>query len=162
MNFVRVVILIITLIYDTIKLIKNSKLWRCNMENILAFSLATIAFLFFIIAVSKSVIHSDLGDWCKIIILAVLNFVIYCLLQYSYGFIQWTIRLNKFDSYPYKNPFCMLVIIYCIISFILLGIQFIKYEKNEYGIKRTVLFLFAIHILAILLVIFFSPFNNWF
>lgn len=52
------------------------------MENILAFSIATIAFLFFIIAVSKSVINSNLGDWCKIIILAVLNFVIYCLLQY--------------------------------------------------------------------------------
>ena len=72
------------------------------MDNILAFSLATISFLFLIIAVSKSVIHSDLGT------------------------------------------------------------HFIKYEKNEYGIENTVLLLFAIHILAILLVIFFSPFNNWF
>ena len=145
-----------------IKTNTNSNLWRCNMEKILAFSSITIAFLFFIIAVSESVIHSDLCDWCKIIILALLNFVIYCLLQYSYGFIQWTIRLNKFHRYPYKNPFCMLVIIYCIISFIILGRHFIKYEKNEYGIKNTVLFLFAIHIIAILLVIFFSPFNYWF
>ena len=132
------------------------------MEEILAFSSIVIAFLLFIIAVSESVTHSDLGDWCKIIILAVLNFVIYCLLQYSYGFIQWTIRLDKYDSYPYKNPFCMLVIIYCIISFIILGTRFIKYEKNEYGIKNTILFLFAIHIIAILLVVFYSPFNNWF
>ena len=54
------------------------------MEKILAFSSITIAFLFFIIAVSESVIHSDLGDWCKIIILALLNFVIYCLLQYCF------------------------------------------------------------------------------
>ena len=132
------------------------------MENILVYSLITITVLYLIIRVSKLVIHADLGEWCKTSILAVSNFMIYCLLQYSYGFIQWTIRLNKFHRYPYKNPFCMLVIIYCIISFIILGTHFIKYEKNEYGIKKTVLFLFVIHILAILLVIFFSPFNNWF
>lgn len=132
------------------------------MEKILIFSLITITLLYLIIRGSRAVIYSDLDKWCKIIDLAVLNSIIYCLLQYAYGFIQWTIRLNKFYRYPYKNPFCILVIIYCIISFTILGSHYIKYTKNEYGITKTVLLLFVIHILAILLVMFFSPFKNFF
>ena len=132
------------------------------MENILVFSLITIVILYLIIKVSKSVMQTDLSEWCKIIILAVSNFMLYCLLQYSYGFIQWTIRFNKFHRYPYKNPFCILIIIYCIISFIILGVYYIKYRKNKYGIAKTVFFLFIIHILAILFVIFFSPINYFF
>ena len=119
-----------------------------------------IAILYLIIEKSKSVIKADLNEWCKIIIWAISNFMIYCLLQYSYGFIRWTIRFNKFHRYPYKNPFCMLVIIYCIISFIILGRVYIKYQKYEYGIAGTVLLFIVIHILAILLVMFFSPFKN--
>ena len=132
------------------------------METVLVYSLITISILYLIIKKSKSVMQADLKEGHKIGILAIFNFMIYCLLQYSYGFIQWTIRLNKFHRYPYKNPFCMLVIIYCIISFIILGTYYIKYRKNEYGIAKTVLFLFIIHILAILLVIFFSPINYFF
>lgn len=132
------------------------------MEKILGYSLITIAILYEIIKRSKSVIKEDLDEWRKIVILAISNFMIYCLLQYSYGFIQWTIRFNEYHRYPYKNPFCILVIIYCIISFIILGTYYIKYRKNEYGIAKTVLFLLAIHILAILLVMLFSPFKGWF
>ena len=133
------------------------------METILVFSAITIAVLFLIIKASKSVIYDVYMDkWCKIIDLAISHSIIYCLLQYAYGFIQWTIRLNKFQRYPYKNPFCILVIIYCIISFIILGTYYIKETKNEYGILKTVLFLLAIHILAILLVMLLSPFKNFF
>lgn len=132
------------------------------MEKILAFSYFAIAFLSIIIVWSISVIRSDFKEKYKIIILALLHFVIYCLVQYSYGFIQWTIRLNKFDNYPYKNPFCMLVIIYCIISFIILGRFYIKYKKEEVGTSKAVWTLIGIHILAILLIIFFSPLKNWF
>ena len=129
------------------------------MENILIFSFITIALLYLIIKTSKSVIYdAHMDNWCKIIDLAVLHSIIYCLLQYAYGFIMWTIRLNKFNRYPYKNPFCMLVIVYCIISFIILGIHYIKYGKNEYDMTKTIWFLCIIHILAILLIICFSPF----
>lgn len=132
------------------------------METILAYSFVTIAILYLIIKKSKWVIQSDLKEWCKIIILAISNFMIYCLIQYSHGFIKWTIRLNKFHQYPYKNPFCMLVIIYSIISFIVLGAYYIKERKNEYGIAKTLLFLLTIHIVAILFVIFLSPINYFF
>jgi len=97
------------------------------MEKILIYSLIVIAILYLIIEKSKSVIKADLNEWCKIIIWAISNFMIYCLLQYSYGFIRWTIRFNKF---------------------------------HEYGIAGTVLLFIVIHILAILLVMFFSPFKN--
>lgn len=132
------------------------------MGKILSFSYIIISILLLIIMCSITVIKSNLRERYKIILWAILNYVIYCLLQYSYGFIQWTIRLNKFDRYPYKNPFCMLVIFYCIISFIILGTYYIIYKKNEYGIGKTVLYLVLIHILAILFVIFLSPFKNWF
>lgn len=129
------------------------------MENILVFSLIVIAILYFIIEKSKLVINGELDEWCKIVILAISNFMIYCLLKYCYGFIRWTIRCDIFHRYPYYNPFCILVIIYCIISFIILGTYYIKYQKNEYGTVRTVLLFLTIHILAILLAMFFSPFT---
>lgn len=132
------------------------------MEKIISFSYITIEILFLIIMGSISVIKSNLDEKYKTIIWAILNFIIYCLIQYSYDFIQWTIRLNIYHRYPYKNPFCILVIIYCIISLIILGIYYIKYQKNEYDIRIAVLLLLIIHVSAILLVMFFSPFNNWF
>lgn len=132
------------------------------MGNILTFSMITIVILYQIIRKSKSVIESELKEWIKIVILAVSNFMIYCLLQYSVGFITWTIRFHKFQRYPYKNPFCMLVILYCVVSFIILGGCYIKHEKEEYGIGSTLLFLEIIHILAIILVMFLSPVNYFF
>ena len=132
------------------------------MEKILSYSAVVLVMLYLIIVGSISALQSNLEEKYKVIILTVLNYVIYCLMQYSFGFIQWTIRLNKFDWYPYKNPFCMLVIIYCIISFIILGAYYIKYKKSEYGTKKAAWFLVAIHISSILLVIFLSPFKGWF
>lgn len=132
------------------------------MEKIFVFSYLTIALLALIIIGGMSIIRSNLKEGYKIIPLAGLHFIIYCLLQYSYEFIQWTIRFNKFDNYPYKNPFCVLVIIYCIISFIIFGIYYIKYNKYKYSITSSILFLLVIHLLAILFVLFFSPFKNWF
>lgn len=132
------------------------------MENILIYSIITIAILYQIIRKSKSVIESELKEWIKIVILAVSNFIIYCLLQYSIGFIAWTIRFHKFQQYPYKNPFCMLVILYCMISIVILGGCYIKHEKEEYGIGSTLLFLEIIHILAFILVMFLSPVNYFF
>ena len=133
------------------------------MEKIITFSIIVITILGLIIKASKAVIYDAyMGKWFKIIDLSVSHFLIYCLLQYAYGFIKWTIRLEKYNQYPYKNPFCILVIIYCIISFIILGIYYIKHIKDEYGIAKTILFLFAIHIIAILLVMLLSPFNYFF
>lgn len=132
------------------------------MTKILYFSWVTIAMLAIIVFVSISVIQSNSKEIKKIFILAIFHFLIYCLVQYSCGFIQWTIRFNKFDSYPYKNPFCILVIIYCIISFSILGTCYIRYGKNKYGITKTIWFWFVIHILALLFLMIFSPFNGWF
>ena len=132
------------------------------MAKILYFSWATIAMLAIIIIGSISVIQSNSKEIKKISILAVLHFLIYCLVQYSCGFIQWTIRLDKFDRYPYRNPFCILVIIYCIISFSILGAYYVKYGKNKYGITKTIWSWFVIHILALLFLMIFSPFNGWF
>ena len=132
------------------------------MDKILDGSLFIIAILFSVIKVSKSVMNSNLKEFSKIIILAVTNFVIYCLLQYSYGFIQWTIRINTFYKYPYRNLFCMLVICYCLISFVTLGAYYIKYIKDKYGVVGGVWLLVAIHILAIVLLLLFSPFNHFF
>lgn len=132
------------------------------MGNIIFFSWITIVMLFFIVSISILVIRNDLKKRKEIGALVALNFLIYCLLQYSCGFIHWTIRWDKFDNYPYKNPFCILVIIYCTISFIISGTYYIRYEKNKYGLKKAFLFLIMIHLLALLLIMFFSPFNNWF
>lgn len=132
------------------------------MAKILYFSWATIAMLAIIIIGSISVIQSNSKEIKKISILAVLHFLIYCLVQYSCGFIHWTIRWDKFDNYPYKNPFCILVIIYCTISFIISGTYYIRYEKNKYGITKTIWSWIVIHILALLFLMIFSPFNGWF
>lgn len=132
------------------------------MEKILIFSYVTIIMLLNLIIGSKFAMRAKINEYYKIIILSAVHFIIYCLIQYAFGFIHWTIRLNKFDNYPYKNPFCILVIIYCIISFIVLGVCYIKYGKNEYGIGNTSLLLFVIHVLAIFLVVFFSPINYFF
>ena len=124
------------------------------MENILVFSYITIMFLFAIIIGSKYAMNAKIRERYKIIILAVLHSVIYCLAYHAYDFIQWTIRLNKYDSYPYRNQFCILVIIYCIISFIILGVLLrMKHKKDEYPISTTIILWFIIHILAILLAI---------
>ena len=132
------------------------------MGNIIFFSWITIVMLFFIVSISILVIRNDLKKRKEIGALVALNFLIYCLLQYSCGFIHWTIRWDKFDNYPYKNPFCILVIIYCIISFSILGAYYIRYGKNKYGITKTIWSWFVIHILALLFLMIFSPFNGWF
>ena len=132
------------------------------MEKILIFSYVTIIMLLNLIIGSKFAMRAKINEYYKIIILSAVHFIIYCLIQYAFGFIQWTIRLDKFDNYPYKNPFCMLVIIYCIISLIVLGVCYIRYEKNEYGIENTALLLFVIHVIAIFFVVFFSPINYFF
>lgn len=128
------------------------------MSGILVFSYLTIAALSLIIVWSMSVIRLNLKEKYKIIPLAILHFIIYCLLKYAIEFILWTIRLDKFDSYPYRNPFFILVIIYCIISFIIMGRFYIKNKKNECGVKKIVFLLFTIHILSIFLLMFFCPF----
>lgn len=127
------------------------------MEKILVFSFIVIAVLYFIIDKSKLVINGDLDEWLKSVILVISHFMIYCLLKYCYDFVRWTIKWNGFYRYPYYNPFCILVMIYCIISFILLGTYYIKYQKNEYGTFRALFLFLTIHILAILLAKFFSP-----
>ncbi len=132
------------------------------MEKILIFSYVTIIMLLNLIIGSKFAMRAKINEYYKIIILSAVHFIIYCLIQYAFGFIQWTIRLNKFDNYPYKNPFCMLVIIYCIISLIALEVCYIKYGKNKYGIENTALLLFVIHVIAIFFVVFFSPINYFF
>lgn len=132
------------------------------MGNIFVFSYITINILVKLVIGSIFVMRAKINEYLKIIILAAVHFIIYCLIQYAYGFIEWTIRLNKFNSYPYKNPFCMLVIVYCIISFIVLETCYIKYAKNEYGAENTVLLLFVINVLAIFCVVFFSPINYFF
>ena len=103
-----------------------------------------------------------LDEKSRIIALAILHSIIYCLLQFSYGFVQWTIRFNKFHQYPHRNPFYIFVSICCIVSVIIMGIFYIKYRKEEYGTAKTVLYLIAINTLAIILVMIFSPFKGWF
>ena len=124
------------------------------MENILVFSYITIMYLFAIIMGSKYAMNAKIRERYRIIILAVLHSVIYCLVYQAYDFIQWTIRFHKVTNYPYRYPFAFLVIIYCIISFIILGILlYIRYKKAEYPISTTMILWFIIHILAILLAI---------
>ena len=124
------------------------------MENILIFSYMTIMFLIAIIIISKYAMSAKIRECYKFIILAVLHSVIYCLAYHAYDFIQWTIRFHKVINYPYRYPFAFLVIIYCIISFIILGILLNrKYKKEEFPVSTTMIFLFIIHILAILLAI---------
>jgi len=135
---------------------------RGNMRKILDFSIFTIVILSLIVAGSISLIRSDREEKRKTVILSIPHFVIYCLLQYCCGFILWTIRLDKFDRYPYRNPFCILVIIYGIIAFSVLDIYYIRYEKNKYSIRVALWLLLAIHILAIFLLLIFSPFKGWF
>ena len=112
------------------------------MENILIFSYITIIMLLKLIIGSKFVMSAKINEYYKIIILSAVHFIIYCLIQYAFG--------------------CMLVIIYCIISLIVLGVCYIRYEKNEYGIENTALLLFVIHVIAIFFVVFFSPINYFF
>lgn len=128
------------------------------MKKILTFSIWTINILCLIIFGCISIIRSDKKEKTKFLSVVALHSIIYYLIKYCYTFIKWTIRTSKFDWYPYRNPFCMLVIIYCIISFIVFGIYYIKYEKNKYGISKTILFLLAIHILANLITIILNPF----
>ena len=132
------------------------------METVISFSTIIIAILFFIIKGNQSVIQSDSNEWRKIITLTISNFVVYCLALYCYGFIQWTIRLDKFYRYPYRNPFNIIVIICCIIFFIVLGIWYVKYRKKEYGITMSIVILWITHILAILLIVILQPFRNFF
>ena len=124
------------------------------MENILVFSYITIMYLFAIIIGSKYAMNTKIKERYKIIILAVLHSVIYCLVYQAYDFIQWTINFNEVQNYPYRYPFGFLVIIYCIISFIILGILlYMKYKKDGYPISTIMIFGLIIHILAILLTI---------
>ncbi|MCI9246666.1 MAG: hypothetical protein HFJ30_06050 [Clostridia bacterium] len=133
------------------------------MELVFYCSSFTVAILSSIIAWSISIIKKEgLDEKSRIIALAILHSIIYCLLQFSYGFVQWTIRFNKFHQYPHRNPFYIFVSICCIVSVIIMGIFYIKYRKEEYGTAKTVLYLIAINTLAIILVMIFSPFKGWF
>lgn len=132
------------------------------MEKILVYSYWAIGFLAVIIVLSMSVIRSNFKEKYKIIPLAALHFVIYCLAQYAWNFILWTIRLDKYDNYPYKNPFCMLFIAYSIISFIIIIVYYFKHNENKNSVFQSIVYLCGVHILAILFVIFFSPFSYWF
>lgn len=132
------------------------------MEKIFVYSYLAIGLLSAIVACGMSVICSNFKEKYKIIPLSALHFVIYCLMQYAWGFILWTIRFNKFDNYPYKNPFCMLFIAYSIISFIILIVYYFKHNENKNTVIQSIAYLCGIHILAILLMLFFSPFKNWF
>lgn len=108
--------------------------------------------IFFIILV-KEMIQSNKDKWIKFILLSVSNFINYLFLLYCYRFVTWTIEFEKFQRYPYKNPFCIFVFICCIIIFIIFGTYYIKHHKNTYGIKETVLLFISTHILAILYLI---------
>ena len=89
-------------------------------------------YLFAIIIGSKYAMSAKIRERYKIIILAVLHSVIYCLVYQAYDFIQWTIRFHKVTNYPYRYPFAFLVIIYCIISFIILGVLlYMRYKKAD-------------------------------
>lgn len=132
------------------------------MEKIISFSIVVIAALSYIVIGSIAIIKSTAQEKGKVATLAILHSLVYCLLQYACGFIQWTIKLDKFDQYPYRNPFCMLVIIYCIITFIIIGTYYIKYGKNKYGVPTAVWLWIAIQIASLFLILFFSPFNGWF
>lgn len=124
-----------------------------NMEKISSFGTMYITLaLLFIISV-KAIIQSNKNKWTKMILLAIANFMNYVLLLYCYSFVSWTIELGKFHRYPYRNPFCIFVFICCIIVFVIIGTYYIKYDKNIYGIKETILLFIATHILAILLLI---------
>lgn len=131
------------------------------MENILIFSYMTIMFLLAIIIGSKYAMSAEIKVQYKVIILTILHSIIYWLIYQASNFIQWTIQFDKVQNYPYRYPFCFLVIIYCVLSFIIMGILLrMKHKKDEYPMSTTIIFLLIIHILSILITIkFLIPFT---
>ena len=145
-------------IIDCIILMKSEiKIVICGedlyMEKIAQFGTMYIAIAVSFVIIVKEIIESNKDECKKTIVLSISYFMNYTLLLYCYRFVSWTIEFEKFHRYPYKNPFCIFVFVCCIIVFVILGIYYIKYQKNIYGIKQTLLLFIAIHILAILLLI---------
>lgn len=125
-----------------------------NMEKLISYGCIYITLAVLFILLVKEIIQSNKDTDVKVVLLALLNFMNYCLLLYCYSFVSWVVKFDKFHKYPYHYPFCIFVFICCIIVFVISGTYCIKYQKNIYSINKTVLFWLITHIVAILLLIF--------
>ena len=123
------------------------------MEKLISYGWIYITLAVTFILLFKEIIQSNKNTHIKIILLSLLNFINYCFLLYCYSFVSWVVKLDKFHKYPYRYPFCIFVLICCIIIFIISGTYCIKYQKEIYTVKDSVLFLLITHIVAILLLI---------
>lgn len=126
------------------------------MEKLISYGWIYITLAVSFILLVKEIIQSNKDTHIKIILLSLLNFINYCFLLYCYSFVSWVVKLDKFHNYPYRYPFCIFVLICCIIIFIISGTYCIKYQKEIYIVKDAVLFLLITHIVAILLLILFK------
>ena len=123
------------------------------MQRIMPFITAYITFAITLIVIAVQITKSNINSLKKTILLSIPYFVNYTLLLYCYRMITWTIESNKIHQYPYKYPFCIFVLICCIITFLIMGIYYIINQKKQYGIEQSLLLFIYIHVIAIILII---------